>query len=89
MIANVIREIGGIANFGVISICLFFTVFTVALIRALLLKKSFVRDMSVIPLQDGDVHSRKSAVVTSPSDNVTQTSSLLYRRPPVCSSTHE
>lgn len=53
MIQNVIREVGGIAVFGVISICLFFAVFGGALVWALLQKKSFCETMSALPLEDG------------------------------------
>jgi hypothetical protein len=53
MIQNVLRDIGGIGLYGVISVCLFFLVFTIALVRACLLKKPFVQSMSVLPLDDG------------------------------------
>jgi hypothetical protein len=53
MITNVVREIGGIAVFGIISICLFFAVFGGALIWALLQKKSLCQKMSALPLEDG------------------------------------
>jgi hypothetical protein len=52
MIQNVLRDIGGIGLYGVISVCLFFVVFSVALIRACLLKKPFLKSMSVLPLDD-------------------------------------
>jgi hypothetical protein len=52
MIQNVIREMGGIAIFGVISVCLFFTVFGVALVWAFLRKKSFLQTMSALPLEE-------------------------------------
>lgn len=52
MIQNVLRDIGGIGLYGVISVCLFFTVFSIALVRACLLKKSFLNSMSALPLDD-------------------------------------
>ena len=52
MIQNVLRDIGGIGLYGVISVCLFFLVFSVALIRACLLKKSFLNSMSALPLDE-------------------------------------
>jgi hypothetical protein len=55
MIQNVLRELGGIGLYGVFSVCLFFLVFTLALVRALMQKKPFVRSMSLLPLQDGQV----------------------------------
>ena len=53
MIQNVIRDIGGIGLYGVISVCLFFAVFSAAVLRALLLKKPFLQSMSALPLDDG------------------------------------
>lgn len=55
MIRNVLQEIGGIGLYGVISICLFVTVFTGALIWAALLRKPMLNTMSRIPLEDGEM----------------------------------
>ena len=52
MIKNVVQEIGGIGIYGVISLCLFFTVFTGAFIWAALHKRSFCQRMGALPLQD-------------------------------------
>ncbi len=52
MIKNVLQDIGGVGLYGVISICLFFTVFSTALIWALLQKKSFCATMSALPLEN-------------------------------------
>lgn len=52
MIQNVLRELGGVGIYGVISVCLFFLVFTIAMIWALARKKSFLNSMSLLPLQD-------------------------------------
>ena len=53
MIQNVIREMGGIAAFGVISVCLFFAVFTAAALYAFLQRKAFCEKMCALPLEDG------------------------------------
>jgi len=53
MIKNVLSDIGGIGLYGVISICLFFVVFSGALVWAFLLRKSFLNSMSELPLHDG------------------------------------
>ena len=53
MIKNVLNDIGGIGLYGAISICLFFAVFTGALIWSLLLKKSDLDTRSALPLDDG------------------------------------
>ena len=52
MIKNVLTHIGGVEVYGVISICLFFAVFSVAVVLALRMKKSVVTRMSVLPLED-------------------------------------
>ena len=51
MIQNVLRSLGGVGLYGVISICLFFTVFGVALLWTLTRKQSLMRAMSALPLQ--------------------------------------
>jgi len=53
MVKNVLSDIGGIGIYGVISICLFFAVFTGAFVWSLLLKKSDIYARSVLPLEDG------------------------------------
>ncbi len=55
MIKNVISNIGDIGLYGVVSICLFFAVFTGVIIWALRLKRAFVKTMSGLPLNDGAV----------------------------------
>jgi len=57
MIQNVLRELGGVGIYGVISVCLFFTVFGVALIRALILNKSVIDEMRALPLDEEEVNS--------------------------------
>lgn len=59
MMQNVLRDIGGIGLYGVISVCLFFLVFSIAFIRACLLKKPFLKSMSALPLDDGEVAPKK------------------------------
>ena len=53
MIKNILEHIGGIGVYGVISICLFFTVFLGALVWVARMKQSHVDSMSVLPLDDG------------------------------------
>lgn len=50
MIQNVLRDIGGIANYGILSICLFFTVFTAAMTWAFSLKRPYLKSMESLPL---------------------------------------
>lgn len=53
MIKNVITDIGGIGIYGIISVCLFFIVFSGSLVWAFLLRKPFLKSMSQLPLEDG------------------------------------
>lgn len=52
MIKNVLTHIGGVEVYGVISICLFFAVFSVAVVLALRMKKSVAQRMGALPLED-------------------------------------
>ncbi len=54
MIQHIVTAIGGIASFGVISICLFFAVFGGAMAWAFCLKKPFLNSMGAMPLEDGE-----------------------------------
>lgn len=56
MTEQLLTSIGGIAAFGVISICLFVTVFTGALLWAFCQKKSFLRQMESLPLQEDELN---------------------------------
>jgi hypothetical protein len=55
MIKNVLTSLGGIENYGILSICLFFATFLSALLWALLQKKSLVQHMAALPLDAGEV----------------------------------
>ncbi|MGO8766473.1 MAG: hypothetical protein ACLQSR_15215 [Limisphaerales bacterium] len=52
MIENVLSNIGGIGLYGIISICIFGTIFLVAFIWMLGLKKPYLHSMSELPLED-------------------------------------
>ena len=51
MIQNVLRHMGGIENYGLISLLLFFNCFFGMTIWVLLLKKPFLKEMSRKPLE--------------------------------------
>lgn len=53
MIRNVVTDIGGVGLYGVISICLFFAVFTGMLVWAFRQKQSTLKQHSQLPLEDG------------------------------------
>ena len=52
MIQHLLKEIGGIGIYGIISVCLFFAIFSVMLIWAFQLKKSFLKSMESLPFED-------------------------------------
>jgi hypothetical protein len=52
MIQNVLRSLGGVGLYGVISVCLFFVVFAGALVWSLAQKKTLMRAMSSLPLEN-------------------------------------
>jgi|GEM_PF-1463932 len=52
LVQKVLTAIGGIANYGVISILLFFTVFMGSLIWVCLQNKNFMATMSTMPLEN-------------------------------------
>jgi hypothetical protein len=52
MIKNVLSSIGGIGMYGVISVCLFFLIFSGAVFWAGLLRRSYLNRMSYLPLED-------------------------------------
>lgn len=52
MIKNVLTSIGGVEAYGIISICLFFIVFTTAMVWSMTLKKPFLKEMGSLPLDE-------------------------------------
>ena len=50
MIEHVISRIGGVGNYGIISICLFFAVFLGVIVWTLGLTRPYVERMSELPL---------------------------------------
>jgi len=51
MIQNVLHQIGGIENYGILSLILFFACFFGMLVWTLFLKKPYLNDMSRLPLE--------------------------------------
>ena len=51
MIQNVLRTLGGIEHYGMLSLILFFLCFVGMLIWACLLKKPLLKEMSHLPLE--------------------------------------
>ena len=52
MIKNVVQDIGGVGLYGIISLCLFFSVFAGAILLACVHKRSFCATMSALPLEE-------------------------------------
>ena len=51
MLQNILQHLGGIQGYGLISLCLFFAVFTGIVIWALQLKRSHLDAMAQLPLE--------------------------------------
>jgi hypothetical protein len=51
MIENVMRDVGGIGIFGILSVCLFFGFFTGMLLWVSRLKKTYLNSMGGLPLE--------------------------------------
>jgi cbb3-type cytochrome oxidase subunit 3 len=51
MIQNVLHKIGGVENYGIISLCLFFLVFAGVLIWAFSRKKADLDSAAALPLE--------------------------------------
>jgi cbb3-type cytochrome oxidase subunit 3 len=54
MIQNVLRNLGGIQGYGLVSLCLFFGLFSCALAWALTRRKQDLEAMARLPLEDGE-----------------------------------
>lgn len=54
MIQNVLQHIGGVANYGILSLCLFFAVFTGAMIWTFRLRKGDLDAAAALPLKADD-----------------------------------
>ena len=61
MIENVLSRIGGVAGYGLFSICLFFAFFTGLVVWSLRLKKPYLDAMQELPLRDDAEVGPKSA----------------------------
>lgn len=51
MIQNVLQHLGGVENYGVLSLCLFVLIFTCMVIRAMLVRRTYLEHMSQLPLE--------------------------------------
>lgn len=60
MIKNVLSAIGGVEMYGIISVCLFFTVFLAAMVWAFVQKRTMLTSMSLLPLHDGSIEKTES-----------------------------
>ncbi len=54
MIKNVLEHIGGIENYGIISVLLFFACFLSAVLWAITRKSTYLNKMKHLPLEDDD-----------------------------------
>lgn len=63
MIKNVLSHIDGVGVYGVISICIFFGFFTGVLLWAGLKKKSYLNQMSALPLDSGERPAKTKEII--------------------------
>lgn len=61
MIKNVLSSMGGIEVYGIISVCLFFIVFSVAVGFALKVKRPLARRMGALPLDDAPAANQENS----------------------------
>ena len=61
MIKNVLSSIGGVEVYGVISVCLFFTVFSISVVVALRMNKAVARKLGALPLNDATPTTKESS----------------------------
>lgn len=54
MIKNVLTSIGGVENYGIISILIFFAFFLGVIVFALSRRKDYLQSMSALPLDSGE-----------------------------------
>lgn len=52
MFQNILHDLGGVALYGVVSICLFFLVFTTALVWAMTRRSTVLREIEQLPLAE-------------------------------------
>jgi hypothetical protein len=64
MIENVVHDIGGVAIFGIISVCIFFGFFASVILWAGRLKKPYLNSMGDLPLDDSEHASQTKSETT-------------------------
>ena len=63
---NVLHSMGGVGVYGIISICLFFAVFTGVLVWTICLKKPYLKAMRELPLESSST--ADAALTPNPKD---------------------
>jgi cytochrome c oxidase cbb3-type subunit 4 len=66
MMEKVLTSIGGVGAYGVISICIFISVFVVVTVWMLCLKKPYLQTMRSLPLEDNEVSKPESEENVNP-----------------------
>ena len=69
MIKNVLTHIGGVEMYGIISVLLFFALFSLTLLWAFRLKRPHLDSMGRLPLHDGDPVPASTSSHPSPTDS--------------------
>lgn len=68
MIENVLKDIGGVGLFGIVSVCLFFAFFAGVLIWVWRLKKPYLNSMRSLPLDGALAPRLESESIHNPDD---------------------
>ena len=68
MLENVLNKMGGVSMYGIISICLFFAVFTGVLVWTIGLKKHYLEEMRELPLEGSSGQEPDAGLTANPGD---------------------
>ena len=60
MFENIMHRVGGTRLFGIVSICIFFAFFTGMLVWAARLKRSYLKSMCELPLDESESARKKA-----------------------------
>ncbi len=52
MFQNILHDLGGVALYGIVSICLFFLVFTTAIVWGMTRRSTVLHEIEQLPLAD-------------------------------------
>jgi len=80
MIQNVLKSLGGIQNYGILSLCLFCAIFSLVIVWAAVQKKTHLDRMARLPLEAEPEGSQQLPQPNCTSDFGFRTSDLPQKR---------